>query len=91
MDDKRNFSCRQALVKSPLKSIVVCAALALGAVTSFFATSGSAAVATDAWTFSGGAGLGNSGSGFITYDTSTGLVSDLTGSLNINAITFTSA
>ena len=89
MDDGRNFSCRQALVKSPLKSIVVCAALALGAVTSF-ATSGSAAVVTDAWTFSGGADLGNSGSGFITYDTSTGLVSDLTGSLNGNAITFIS-
>jgi hypothetical protein len=49
----------------------------------------SAAVITDSWTFSG-ADLGNSGSGLITYDTSTGLVSDLTGSLNGNGITFIS-
>ena len=86
MDDGRNFSCRKSLVKSPLKSMVVCAALALGGATGF-ATSGSAAVVTDAWTFSG---ADNSASGFITYDTSTGLVSDLTGSLNGNAITFIS-
>jgi hypothetical protein len=48
-----------------------------------------AAVITDTWTFSG-ADLGNLGSGSITYDPSSGLVSDLTGSLNGNAITFIS-
>jgi hypothetical protein len=88
MDDGRNLSCRKSVVRSPLKGIVTCVALALGAATSFVA-SASAAVVTDAWTFSG-ADLGNSGSGSITYDTSSGLVSDLTGSLNGNTITFIS-
>jgi hypothetical protein len=76
------------LVGSHLKGIVACAALALCTSTGFVAPA-SAAIVTDAWTFSG-ADLGNLGSGSITYDRSSGLVSDLTGSLNGNAITFIS-
>jgi hypothetical protein len=83
----RNFFSRP-LVGSHLKGIVACAALALCTSTGFVA-SASATIVTDAWTFSG-ADLGNLGSGSITYDTSSGLVSDLTGSLNGNAITFIS-